>query len=92
MATPGTVSFGIEGLDDILRGGLPRGRLFLLKGRPGVVKKRSGTHERTIRQFSLGPHGIEIGAPLSEFHGVLTGIPTYTGRGGDGMQKGAKQP
>src|ERR1700729_3056803 len=30
--------FDVEGLDDIVRGGLPRGRLYLLKGRPGVGK------------------------------------------------------
>ncbi len=44
-----------------------------------VVKKRSGAHERTIREFSLGRDGITIGKPLSAFHGVLTGVPTYTG-------------
>ena len=31
-------SFDVEGFDDIVRGGLPRGRLYLLKGRPGVGK------------------------------------------------------
>lgn len=45
-----------------------------------VVKKRSGTHERTIRELQLGPDTIQVGRPLSEFHGVLTGIPTYVGR------------
>jgi circadian clock protein KaiC len=44
-----------------------------------VVKKRSGAHEGTIRELRLGGHGIEIGKPLSEFQGVLTGVPTYTG-------------
>ena len=57
-----------------------------------VVKKRSGSHERTIREFSLGNGGITIGKPLRDFHGVLTGVPTYTGKvtarddaGGDGI-------
>ncbi len=45
-----------------------------------VVKKRSGRHERTIREFALNEQGVQIGAPLHEFHGVLTGVPTYTGR------------
>lgn len=45
-----------------------------------VVKKRSGKHERTIREFALRDGGIHIGAPLHDFHGVLTGVPTYTGR------------
>jgi circadian clock protein KaiC len=45
-----------------------------------VVKKRSGRHERTIREFALGQGGVQIGVPLHDFHGVLTGVPTYTGR------------
>jgi circadian clock protein KaiC len=45
-----------------------------------VTKQRTGGPESTIREFSLGPEGIRIGAPLKEFHGVLTGIPTFIGR------------
>jgi len=44
-----------------------------------VVKKRSGEHERTIREFGLGNGGVRIGDPLVEFHGILTGVPTYDG-------------
>lgn len=44
-----------------------------------VVKKRSGLHERTIREFALSSTGIQIGEPLDNFHGILSGIPTYTG-------------
>jgi circadian clock protein KaiC len=44
-----------------------------------VLKKRSGGHERTIREFRVGPRGVQVGAPLKEFHGVLTGVPTYRG-------------
>ena len=44
-----------------------------------VVKKRSGKHERTIRELSLGDAGIKVGKPLREFHGVLGGTPTYRG-------------
>jgi circadian clock protein KaiC len=47
-----------------------------------VIKKRSGAHEETIREFRLGPHGISVGPPLSSFQGVLTGVPTYTGESG----------
>ena len=43
-----------------------------------VVKKRSGPHERTIREFGLGP-GIRVGSPLTDFSGVLSGIPDYHG-------------
>ncbi len=48
-----------------------------------IVKKRLGTHERTIRECQLGKHGLRIGAPLEDFHGVLSGIPSYTGEGGE---------
>jgi circadian clock protein KaiC len=44
-----------------------------------VVKKRSGAHEETIREFRLGPNGVTVGPALSAFQGVLTGVPTYTG-------------
>jgi circadian clock protein KaiC len=40
-----------------------------------VMKKRSGDHERTIREFSVGPGGIDVGDPLTNMHGILTGIP-----------------
>jgi circadian clock protein KaiC len=44
-----------------------------------VMKKRGGAHERTIREFRLGPGGVQVGEPLREFRGVLTGVPTYDG-------------
>lgn len=44
-----------------------------------VVKRRSGPHERTIRELTIGSNGIRLGAALSEFQGVLTGTPTYIG-------------
>ena len=44
-----------------------------------VVKKRSGTHERTIRECRVGPGGLGVGEPLVEFQGVLTGVPEYLG-------------
>jgi circadian clock protein KaiC len=40
-------------------------------------------HERTIRELRLGPNDIQVGEPLAEFDGVLTGVPTY--KGGEGM-------
>jgi circadian clock protein KaiC len=42
-----------------------------------VVKKRSGRHEDTIRELAVTPHGLVVGEPLSNFHGVLTGVPEY---------------
>jgi circadian clock protein KaiC len=44
-----------------------------------VVKRRTGQHERTLREFRVGAGGVHIGAPLREFHGVLLGTPTYVG-------------
>jgi circadian clock protein KaiC len=40
-----------------------------------VFKKRTGAHERTIRQFSMSPQGVHVGQVLRQFHGVLTGLP-----------------
>jgi circadian clock protein KaiC len=45
-----------------------------------VLKKRSGAHERTIRQLQISGDGIHLGPPLSEFQGVLHGTPTYVGK------------
>jgi len=47
-----------------------------------VIKKRSGNHERTIREFTLSgkARGIQIGEPLKEFQGILTGVPRFEGR------------
>lgn len=44
-----------------------------------VVKKRSGHHEHTIREFRLTRKGIEVGPPLVNFSGIFSGTPTYTG-------------
>jgi circadian clock protein KaiC len=44
-----------------------------------VVKRRNGRHERTIRELRMSSNGIEIGEPLKQFQGVLTGVPTYIG-------------
>jgi circadian clock protein KaiC len=46
-----------------------------------VVKKRTGRHEDTIREMRLTPGGIEVGAPLTAFRGVLTGVPVLAGAG-----------
>jgi circadian clock protein KaiC len=44
-----------------------------------VLKKRSGHHERAIREFQVTQQGIRVGQPLREFQGVLTGVPNYVG-------------
>ncbi len=45
-----------------------------------MVKKRSGWHEKTIREFKLMPgKGIVVGEPLKQFQGLLTGVPIFRG-------------
>jgi circadian clock protein KaiC len=44
-----------------------------------VIKKRTGSHEDTIRELKISAQGISVGEPLVEFQGVLRGIPTYVG-------------
>ncbi|HEV7396929.1 MAG TPA: ATPase domain-containing protein [Pyrinomonadaceae bacterium] len=51
-----------------------------------VVKKRTGAHESTIREMKITSDGIRFGAPLREFRGVLTGVPTYDGNRADREQ------
>ncbi len=47
-----------------------------------VVKKRTGSHERTIRELDITSGGIHVGEPLKDFQGVLTGVPLYVGTNG----------
>jgi circadian clock protein KaiC len=44
-----------------------------------VVKKRSGNHEHSIREFKLSNHGITVGPPLKGFSGIFGGTPVYKG-------------
>lgn len=44
-----------------------------------VVKKRSGYHEHTIREFRLSSSGISVGPPLANFSGIFSGTPQFTG-------------
>jgi circadian clock protein KaiC len=54
----------------------------MVKQAVSVIKKRSGHHEKTIREFKLeSGKGIRIGEPLRDFHGVLSGAPIFRGSG-----------
>ncbi len=44
-----------------------------------VAKSRTTEHQGSIRQFRLTNSGVEIGKPLKDFEGVLTGLPNYRG-------------
>lgn len=53
-----------------------------------VYKKRYGSHEKRIREVRLKPGCIQIGESLSQFSGVLSGTPKYTGEGNDLLSDG----
>jgi circadian clock protein KaiC len=42
-----------------------------------IIKKRSGNHERTIRQMCINGQGIQLGEPLHDMQGVITGVPSF---------------
>ncbi|WP_425989935.1 ATPase domain-containing protein [Afipia sp. DC4300-2b1] len=44
-----------------------------------VVKSRTSSHERSIREFKLAAGGLEVGEALRDFEGVLSGLPSYKG-------------
>lgn len=58
-------------------------RFFEAEGRVrraiSVIKKRSGFHEDTIREYQITGHGLSIGQPLTNFQGILRGMPVYSG-------------
>lgn len=41
-----------------------------------VLKKRSGSHEESIRQIWFDGKGVHLSEPLTELRGILTGVPT----------------
>jgi circadian clock protein KaiC len=45
-----------------------------------VIKKRTGRHEDTIREYRISDEGLTLGLPLAEFQGVLRGVPNFVGR------------
>ena len=54
-----------------------------------VFKKRTGAHERTLRELLITGKGVQVGEPLRGFRGILTGVPQYEGQtrplhGGEG--------
>lgn len=47
-----------------------------------VIKKRTGAHESTIREFHIDAGGLIMGRPLTDFQGVLGGRPVFIGNTG----------
>jgi circadian clock protein KaiC len=50
-----------------------------LKRALSVLKKRTGAHEETIREYRITKDGVRVGQPLTNFQGVLTGVPSFLG-------------
>ncbi|HTP84040.1 MAG TPA: ATPase domain-containing protein [Alphaproteobacteria bacterium] len=44
-----------------------------------VMKKRVGSHEDSIRELRISGEGLQVGEPLTQFQGILTGVPNYLG-------------
>jgi circadian clock protein KaiC len=45
-----------------------------------IIKKRTGKHEESIREFRIGEFGLRLGNPLDDFQGILRGVPTFAGK------------
>jgi len=52
-----------------------------------VIKKRAGGHEGSIREYQIGKGGLTVGPPLTQFQGVLRGVPDFVGTETGLMQK-----
>jgi circadian clock protein KaiC len=52
-----------------------------------IIKKRTGAHEATIREFSIGNTGLTLGTPLEGFQGILRGVPHFVGNTGPLLSK-----
>jgi circadian clock protein KaiC len=54
-----------------------------------VFKKRTGCHERTIRELRIDERGVQVGEPLRRLRGILTGVPQYHAALGQLQSSGA---
>ncbi|TWB21754.1 circadian clock protein KaiC [Nitrospirillum amazonense] len=65
-------------------------RFFEAEGRMrkaiSVLKNRAGHHEDAIREFKIDASGLRVGQSLTDFRGVMTGTPEYTGDPGPLME------
>lgn len=68
-------------------------RYFEARGRVrraiSVVKKRTGVHEDTIREYCIDGRGLTLGEPLVNFHGVLRGVPSLVDGDAELLEPGA---
>jgi circadian clock protein KaiC len=86
MAQHGIVGVGMESPVDVsyLADTVLMFRYFEAEGSVrralSVIKKRSGHHEDTIRELAITSDGVRVGEPLTQFHGILTGVPVFKAR------------
>jgi circadian clock protein KaiC len=55
-----------------------------------VIKKRTGAHEDTIREYRIDGRGVTLGEPLMGFQGVLRGVPELVEDGPNLMEHAAE--
>jgi circadian clock protein KaiC len=55
-----------------------------------VIKNRLSPHETSIREFEITDKGLEIGTPLRQFEGILSGIPKFLGETEDRLNSKPK--
>jgi circadian clock protein KaiC len=55
-----------------------------------IIKKRTGAHESTIREYRIDGRGLTIGNPLDAFQGILRGVPVYVGEAMPLLQEQAR--
>jgi circadian clock protein KaiC len=56
-----------------------------------IIKKRTSKHEDTIREYMIDHRGLTLGEPLTNFHGVLRGVPTLVDGAAATLLKGEKE-
>jgi circadian clock protein KaiC len=81
-AAAGCASTGISGLDNILGGGLPRERLYLVEGNPGAGKTTLGI-QFLLQGAAVGESGLYV--TLSETSSELRGVAASHGWNLDGL-------
>lgn len=57
-----------------------------LKRAVSVIKKRTGGHQSSIREYRIDGQGLRVGEQLDEFEGILTGVPKFNPRAGKLLQ------
>ena len=43
-----------------------------------ILKMRGSSHDKTIREYTIGDTGMELGGPLSGASGILSALPADT--------------